>query len=179
MSDPDSHHVEEQLAKLDFLVVSELFMSETARVADVVLPAVSYAEKDGTYTATDRRIQLSHKAVEPVGEAMADWWIISQLSKRLGYSMQYNHPSEIMDEVAKVTPIYGGISYKRLENNSLRWPVPSNDHPGTTILHGEKFTRGLGMFHVIEHRPPAEETDAEYPLILTTGESYSTTTQAQ
>jgi formate dehydrogenase alpha subunit len=169
MSDPDTHHVEEQLAKLDFLVVSELFMSETAQVADVVLPAASFAEKDGTFTATDRRVQLSHKAVEPVGEAKPDWLILSQLSTRLGYPMWYTHPSEVMDEIAGVTPIYAGVSFRRLGEEGLRWPVPSADHPGTPILHVKKFNRGLGRFHVVEHRPPAEETDAEYPLILTTG----------
>jgi formate dehydrogenase alpha subunit len=169
MSDPDTNHVREQLAKLDFLVVSELFMSETAEVADIVLPATSYAEKDGTYTSTDRRVQRLHKAIEPIGDAKPDWWILSQLSTRLGYAMEYSHPSEVMDEIAKVTPIYRGISYGRLEPDGLRWPVPSPDHPGTTILHVEKFTRGLGRFHVVEHRPPAEEPDAEYPLILTTG----------
>ncbi len=169
MSDPDTHHVEEQLKKLDFLVVSELFMSETARVADVVLPAGSYAEKDGTFTATDRRIQLSHKAVEPIGDARPDWWILSQLSTRLGYQMGYRHPSEVMDEIAAITPIYRGVSHARLGDSGLRWPVPSSDHSGTPILHTEKFSRGLGRFHVVEHRPPAEETDEKYPLILTTG----------
>jgi formate dehydrogenase alpha subunit len=169
MSDPDTNHVRKQLAKLDCLVVSELFMSETAKVADIVLPATSYAEKDGTYTATDRRVQRLHKAIDPIGDAKPDWWILSQLSTYLGYAMKYSHPSEIMDEIAKVTPIYRGISYGRLEGDGLRWPVPSHEHPGTTILHVEKFTRGLGRFHVVEHRPPAEEPDAEYPLILTTG----------
>ena len=169
MSDPDTNHVRKQLAKLDFLVVSELFMSETAESADIVLPAASYAEKDGTYTATDRRVQRLHKAIEPIGDAKPDWWILSQLSTRLGYAMKYSHPSDIMDEIAKMTPIYRGISYGRLEGDGLRWPVPSPEHPGTTILHVEKFTRGLGRFHVVEHRPPAEEPDAEYPLILTTG----------
>jgi len=169
MSDPDTNHVRKQLAKLDFLVVSELFMSETAESADIVLPAASYAEKDGTYTATDRRVQRLHKAIEPIGDAKPDWWILSQLSTRLGYAMEYSHPSDIMDEIAKMTPIYRGISYGRLEGDGLRWPVPSPEHPGTTILHVEKFTRGLGRFHVVEHRPPAEEPDAEYPLILTTG----------
>ncbi len=169
MSDPDTNHVRKQLARLDFLVVSELFMSETAAVADVVLPAVSYAEKDGTYTATDRRIQRLHRAVEPVGDSRPDWWILSQLSGRLGYPMRYAHPSEVMDEIATVTPIYRGVSYARLEGDGLRWPVPAADHPGTPILHVERFSRGLGRFHVVEHRPPAEEPDADYPLLLTTG----------
>ncbi|MCX6642519.1 MAG: formate dehydrogenase subunit alpha [Candidatus Bathyarchaeota archaeon] len=169
MSDPDSNHVRTQMDKLEFLIVSELFMSETAKIADVVLPAASYAEKDGTFTATDRRIQRLHKALEPIGDAKPDWWIVSQLSTRLGYPMNYTNPSEIMDEIAKVTPIYGGVSYKRLEDDGLRWPVPTAQHPGTPILHTMSFSRGLGRFHVVEHRPPAEEPDAEYPLILTTG----------
>jgi len=169
MSDPDSNHVRKQLDKLDFLIVSELFMSETAEVADVVLPAASFAEKDGTFTATDRRIQRLYKAVDPIGDSKPDWWIVNQLSNRLGYQMNYIHPSEIMDEIARVTPIYGGVSYQRLEGDGLRWPVSTAQHPGTPILHAERFSRGLGRFHVVEHRPPAEETDAEYPLILTTG----------
>jgi len=169
MSDPDSNHVRTQLAKLDFLVVSELFMSETAEVADVVLPAASFAEKDGTYTATDRRIQLLHKAIEPVGDSKPDWWILSQLSEKLGYNMGCSHPSEIMDEIASVSSIYRGVSFARLEGGVLRWPVPTQEHPGTIILHTERFSRGLGRFHVVEHRPPAEEPDADYPLILTTG----------
>jgi formate dehydrogenase alpha subunit len=169
MSDPDTNHVRKQLAKLDFLVVSELFMSETAEVADVVLPAVSFAEKDGTFTATDRRVQRLYKAIEPLGEAKPDWWILGQLSTRLGYAMEYAGPSEIMDEIASVAPIYRGVNYERLGGDGLRWPVPTKDHPGTPILHTEKFSRGLGKFHVVEHRPPAEEPDEEYPLLLTTG----------
>ncbi len=169
MSDPDTNHVRKQLDKLDFLVVSELFMSETAEIADVVLPAVSFAEKDGTFTATDRRIQRLHKAVDPEGEAKPDWWIISQLSTRLGYMMEYTGPAEIMNEIASVAPNYRGVDYDRLEGEGLRWPVPSKDHPGTPILHVEKFSRGLGKFHVVEHRPPAEEPDADYPFLLTTG----------
>ena len=169
MSDPDTNHVRVQLAKLDFLGVSELFLSETAEVADVVLPAVSYAEKEGTFTATDRRIQISHKAIEPVGDSRPDWWIISEISKRLGYEMSYSGTSEIMDEIASVSPIYGGVSHDRLSKDALRWPVPTKDHLGTSILHTERFTHGLGRFHVVEHRPPAEEPDKDFPLILTTG----------
>ena len=169
MSDPDTNHVRVQLDKLDFLAVSELFMSETAQVADVVLPAASFAEKSGTFTATDRRIQLLHKAVEPVGESRPDWWIICQLSARLDYGMGFCSPSEVMNEIASVTPIYRGVSHARLEGDGLRWPVPSSEHPGTPILHVDKFSRGLGRFHVVEHRPPAEEPDDEYPFLLTTG----------
>ena len=169
MSDPDTNHVKKQFEKLDFLVVSELFLSETAAIADVVFPAVSFAEKDGTYTATDRRIQRLHKAIDPIGEAKPDWWILSQLSTRLGYPMNYTGTSEIMDEIASISPIYHGVGYNRLEEEGLRWPIPTKEHPGTPILHVEKFSRGLGKFHVVEHRPPAEEPDAEYPLLLTTG----------
>ena len=169
MSDPDTNHVKKQFAKLDFLIVSELFMSETAAIADVVFPAVSYAEKDGTYTATDRRIQLLHKAIEPIGEAKPDWWILSQLSTLLGYPMDFAEPSEIMEEIASISPIYRGVDYERLEDEGLRWPITSKEHSGTPILHVEKFSRGLGKFHVVEHRPPAEEPDEEYPLLLTTG----------
>jgi formate dehydrogenase alpha subunit len=169
MSDPDTNHVRKQFEKFDFVIVSELFLSETAEVADVVLPAVSFAEKDGTYTSTDRRIQSVHKAIEPIVQAKPDWWILSQLATRLGYRMDYSGPAEVMDEIAAVSPIYRGVSYDRLGVEGLRWPVPSREHPGTPILHVEKFSRGLGRFHVVEHRPPAEVPDEEYPLLLTTG----------
>ena len=169
LSDPDLDHVEEQLKKLEFLAVSELFMSETAEMADVVLPACSYAEKDGTFTATDRRVQLVRKTMEPLGESRPDWGIIQELSRRLGYPMSYRSPSEIMDEVARVAPIYGGMSHARLQGEDLRWPCRSKDDPGTKILHVTQFSRGRGRFHAVEHKPPAEEPDENYPLILTTG----------
>ena len=169
LSDPDLGHVEAQLGRLEFLVVSELFMSETAMLADVVLPSCSFAEKDGTFTATDRRVQLVRKAAEPLGSSRPDWWIIQELSMRLGYPMGYRSPSEIMDEVAHVTPIYGGMSYARLQGEDLRWPCRGRDDPGTRILHSTQFSRGRGRFHAVEYKPPAEEPDEKYPLILTTG----------
>ena len=169
LSDPDLGHVEEQLKKLEFLAVSELFMSETAELADVVLPACSYAEKDGTFTATDRRIQLVRKVVEPLGESQPDWWIIQELSRLLGYPMNYRSPAEIMDEVAHVATIYGGVSHARLQGEDLRWPCRGRDNPGTRILHSTQFSRGRGRFHSVEYKPPAEEPDENYPLILTTG----------
>jgi len=169
LSDPDSNHVRKQLGKLDFLAVSELFMSETAKLADVVLPAASFAEKDGTFTATDRRVQRVRKAIEPIGESRPDWVIVSELAGRLGYRMSYDSPAHVMDEIAKVTPLYGGMSYPRLEEGELRWPCPDEAHPGTRILHTEGFSRGLGKFQPIEYRAPAEEPDEDYPLILTTG----------
>jgi formate dehydrogenase alpha subunit len=169
LSDPDINNVREQLGKLEFLAVSEIFLSETAEIADVVLPAASFAEKDGTFTATDRRVQRVRKAIEPVGESRSDWQIIIQLSERLGFPMEYESPREIMEEIAELTPIYRGILYPRLETGSLRWPCPDTKHPGTMILHRDKFTRGIGRFHPVEYKPPAEEPDGEYPYILTTG----------
>jgi len=169
LSDPDIGHVEERLRRLEFLVVSEMFMSETALLADVVLPSCSYAEKDGTFTATDRRVQLVRKAVEPLGDSKPDWWIIQELSKRLGYPMNYKSPAEIMDEVASVAPIYGGVSHARLQTEDIRWPCRDTGDQGTRILHVERFSRGRGRFHAVEYRPPAETIDEEYPLTLTTG----------
>ena len=169
LSDPDTNHVRKQLDKLDFLVVSELFMSETAKLADVVLPAASFAEKDGTFTATDRRIQMIRKTVDPVGGSRPDWVIISEISKRLGFQMSYESPSAIMDEIASLGGIYGGVSHERLEDEDLRWPCPHKEHPGTKILHQGEFSRGLGKFQSVDYKPPAEEPDEEYPYILTTG----------
>ncbi len=170
LSDPNINHVEEALKKLEFLVVQDIFLTETAKFANVILPACSFAEKDGIYTNTERRVQRVRKAIEPIGESKPDWQIISELSTRMGYTMSYNSPGEIMDEIARLTPIYGGINYLRLDNNEgLCWPCPDKSHPGTKILHQEKFTRGLGKFHPVEYKPPAEETDKNYPLILTTG----------
>jgi formate dehydrogenase alpha subunit len=169
ISDPDINHVRDQLGKLDFLAVSDIFLSETARMADVVLPAASFAEKDGTFTATDRRVQRVRKAIDPVGESRPDWVIITQLSERLGHPMVYDSPEEIMEEIAEVAPIYGGIHYGRLEESCLKWPCPDRSHPGTDILHVDRFSRGKGRFTPAEHRPPAEEPDEDYPYILTTG----------
>jgi formate dehydrogenase alpha subunit len=169
LSDPDIGHVEEALRRLDLLVVQDIFMSETARLAHVVLPAVSFAEKDGTFTNTERRVQRVRKAVEAPGEAMADWEIICRLSARMGFPMAYAGPSAIMDEIAAVTPIYGGIRYERLEGDGLQWPCPDAGHPGTPILHTERFSRGLGKFHAVEFMPARELPDEEYPFLLTTG----------
>jgi len=173
LSDPHSRHVQEALEALDFLVVQEIFLSETAELADVVLPASSFAEKEGTFTNTERRVQRLRQAIPPVGESKADWEIICEVAKRMEgvdpVQWEYNHPSEIMEEIARLTPIYGGISYQRLEDGGLQWPCPDGDHPGTPILHVGRFTRGLGHFSPVEQIPPDEEPDEEYPLILTTG----------
>lgn len=169
LSEPDLRHVEEALADLDFLVVQDLFLTETARMADVVLPAASFAEKDGTFTNTERRIQRIHRALDPPGEARGDWEILADVSSRLGYPMKYDGPAAIMEEIASLTPSYGGIRFNRLENGGLQWPCPSLDHPGTAMLHVERFTCGKGRFHAIENIPPAELPSGEYPLLLNTG----------
>ena len=162
--------VELALRKLDFLVVQEVFMTRTAEFADVVLPACTFAEKDGTFTSTERRVQRVRKAIEPLGESKPDWLILCELAERMGYSMSYDSPEEIMEEIRRSVPTYGGITYKRLEDGfGLQWPCPDEDHPGTKFLHKDRFTRGLGRLQPVEHRPPAEEPDGEYPLILTTG----------
>jgi len=169
LSHPDSNEVRRQLGRLGFLVVSELFLSETAELADVVLPAASYAEKMGTFTSTDRRVQLLHRAIPPIEECKPDWWIIAQIAKRLGRPLRAEGPREVMAEIARLVPIYRGINYNRLEKGGIQWPCPSTEHPGTPILHAERFARGLGRFTPAEYRPPAEQPDEEYPFILTTG----------
>lgn len=171
LSDPDINHVEKALNSLDFLVVQDIFLTETARLADIVLPGVSFAEKDGTFTSTERRVQRIRKAIDPIGMSKPDWKIITELSSYLGYEMDYSSPGEIMDEIARLTPIYGGIGYRRLEDTGLQWPCPSPDHPGTRYLHKGQFPRpgGRGKFYAIPYRPPAELPDSDYPLTLTTG----------
>jgi predicted molibdopterin-dependent oxidoreductase YjgC len=147
-----------------------MFLTETAELADVVLPATSFAEKDGTFTATDRRVQMVRKAIEPIGESKPDWQIICELAKLMGSKeFEYSSPSGIMDEIAKLTPIYGGISFDRLQTENIHWPCPTKEHPGTPILHKEKFSRGLGFFAPIEFKEPVELPDEEFPLTLTTG----------
>jgi formate dehydrogenase alpha subunit len=172
VSDADIQHVEKSLEALDFLVVQDIFMSETARLADVVLPGVSFAEKDGTFTNTERKVKRVRKAIEPIGMSRQDWEIICDLSTRMGYPMSYDHPSQIMEEVAQLTPSYGGIYYDRIEKDGLHWPCPNRAHPGTAYLHKDRFNRGLGLFHAIEYLPPEELPDKEYPYMLTTGRIY-------
>ena len=172
LSDPDAKHAEEALQKLEFLVVQDIFLTETAKLAHVVLPATSFAEKDGTFTNTERRIQLVRKAIEPIGESRADWQIICQVAKKLGASgFDFTHPSQVVEEIASLTPSYGGITHQRLEKCGLQWPCPDKDHPGTPILHMTRFVCGLGKFTPLEYKPPAELPDKEYPFILTTGRS--------
>ena len=182
VSDPDSSHIRHCLETCDFVLVQDIFPSETAAFADVLLPAVSWAEKEGTFTNTERRIQRVRKAIELEGEALPDWQIISDLAKRVlqgGHrrvqggshaAWNYNHPSEIMDEIAALTPSYAGVNYERLDDGDrLQWPVKGYDQPGTPILHVGQFARGNGKFMPIEHIPPAEMPDEEYPMLLSTG----------
>jgi len=172
LSDADASHVEQVLANLEFLVVQDVFLSETAKLAHVVLPAASFAERDGTFTNTERRVQRVRQAIEPVGDSKPDWWITCQIARRMGaQGFDFAHPSEIMDEIARLSPSYGGISYDRLEKEGLQWPCPTPEHPGTPILHTAGFTRGKGRFTPLEYKPPMELPDDEYPLTLTTGRS--------
>jgi len=188
LSDPNLEHVEAALKALDFLVVQDIFLSETAQRAHVVLPAAAWLEKDGTKTNTERRVQLIHPVLSAPGEAKPDWWIVQEIARRVearlaeGRKARDESPSasarrpwsftstaQIADELADVTPSYRGIRHHRLTEAGLFWPCPAEDHPGTPILHREKFTRGLGRFSAVQAQGPVEPPDAEYPFILSTG----------
>lgn len=182
MSDPDTDHVRHCLNECDFIVLQEIFPSETAPYADVLLPGVTFAEKTGTFTSTERRIQMVRQAIESPGEAREDWRITAELARRIladgprqvsggtHAGWDYAGTEQIMAEVAALTPSYAGVSFERLERGDrLQWPVKSADHPGTPVLHIGQFTRGLGKFAPIEHVPPAELPDDEYPVLLSTG----------
>jgi len=182
-SEPDLNHTRHSLNKTEFIVVQDLFMSETAQFADVIFPAAASAEKEGTFTNTERRVQRVRKAVEPPGEAKPDDWIIIQIARRMlalgattpdpdapWASWDYESVADIWKEINALTPIYAGVTWERLEGGvQLHWPVPSPDHPGTPILHTKTFSRGLGRFIANDHVPPAERPDDEFPLVLTTG----------
>ena len=173
LSDPDSSHIELSLSNLEFLVVQDIFLTETARLADVVLPSASFAECEGTYTNTERRVQYSAKAVDPPGLARPDWRIIADLSNLLGFPMNYTGPAEIMAEINRLTPSYAGITYARLKTgHGIPWPCPNADHPGTVYLHRDRFSKGLGSFLPCEFKPLAELPDEEYGFTLTTGRIY-------
>lgn len=170
VTDPDTSHVRRALENLDFLVVDDLFMTETAEYADVVLPGKAFAEKDGTFTNTERRIQRIRQAVEGPGQSREDYQIFCDLATRMGYPMSYHHPSEIMDEIASVVPNFGGVNYDRLEQDrGLQWPCKTLDDPGTPIMHVGKFTKGKGSFKAIPYKPSRELPDKEYPYLMSTG----------
>jgi predicted molibdopterin-dependent oxidoreductase YjgC len=171
LSNPHTDHVRKCLEEMDFVVVQDIFMTETAEYADVILPAASFAEKDGTFTNTERRVQRIRRAVKPRGDSKPDWEILQLLAQRFNLNWNYSSPEEVWDEVRKLTPHYfRGMSYERLEKGGLQWPCPSEDHPGTPIMHKGKFARGIGQFSTVEYRPwAAEAVDEDYPFILTTG----------
>jgi formate dehydrogenase alpha subunit len=170
LTDPDSKHVVEALNNLEFFVFQDIFLNETAELADVVLPTCCFAEKDGTFTNTERRVQMVRKAVEAPGVCQPNWWITSQIAKRMGATgFEYNDASQIMDEIASLTPSYAGINFRRLDEGSLQWPCASEDHPGTCILHSEVFSRGKGHFVPLKYHQPVEMPDDEFPLMLMTG----------
>ena len=178
LSEPDLHHAREAIEKLEFLVVQDIFMHETAEIADVVLPATSFAEKEGTFTNSERRVQRVRKAIDPIGDSRPDWAITSDLARRVckGLGMpesqfEYNHPSQIFDEMARLTPIISGLSFERLDREGgIQWPCPTPDHPGTPILYEESFPRGLGKFVTVQQQEPAAELpNRKFPLILNTG----------
>lgn len=169
ISDPDIQHVEKSLKHLDFLVVQDIFLTETAQLADVVLPAVTYAEKDGLYTNTERRVQRLRKALKAPGQAKEDWVIIQEIANAMGSDWHYQSACDIQEEIRQLSPSYGGISWERVGTDGLQWPCPTLDHPGTPYLHKGKFARGKGLMKGIPFKEPAELPDAEYPIILTTG----------
>lgn len=174
LSEANANHAREAFERAEFVVCQDIFLSETAQLADVVFPAACFAEKDGTFTNTERRVQRVRKAIEPPGEARPDWWIICEIAKRMGAKgFEFESPEQIFREIASVTPIYAGISYPRIENQGLQWPCPTPEHPGTPYLYGEKFTLpgGKGKLLPLEYRESAELPCREYPLLLTTDRS--------
>ena len=182
MSDPDTNHVKKCLNHLDFMVLQEIFPSESSKYADVLLPGTTFAEKEGSFTNTERRIQKVRKAIEPLEGTKADWVILSEIARRIQNKSElkmkpapysgwdYKNPRDIMQEIAALTPIYAGVSYERLDKGErLQWPLSAKNHPGTPILHKDKFSRGKGRFIATDYLPPAEVPDHEYPFVLSTG----------
>jgi formate dehydrogenase alpha subunit len=169
-TDPNLKKVHEALKGVEFLVIQDLFLSETAKFAHLVLPGASFLEKDGTFTNLERRIQRIRKTVEPPHGILPDWRVVCEVSTRMGYPMPYRHPSEIMDEIAKLTPMLAGVSYDRLDQHAgLQWPVPTAVHEGTALMHEETFPKGKAHFVAVDYLPPGEAASKEYPFVLTTG----------
>jgi formate dehydrogenase major subunit/formate dehydrogenase alpha subunit len=178
ISDPNTAHVEQALRNLDFLVVQDIFPNDTALLAHVILPAKSSLEKEGTFTNSERRVQMIRPVIASPGEARSDWQITAEIAARFDQKMgversaeqwRFSSPAAVFDELTKVTPIYAGMSHARVVGEGLQWPCPTPTHPGTSILHVGKFSRGLGKFNPTVANDPAEQTDADYPLILSTG----------
>ena len=181
VSDPDRKHCEHALQSLDHLVVIDIFLTETAQLADVVLPATSWGETDGVCVNTERRVQRLRRAVKPSGEARPDWWIISELAKRMKIpGFEFTSAKDVFNELCSVSPIYAGLDWDRIEHSEYQWPVPERNHPGTPILHQDRFENGRGLFSLVRYRDPAETISKEFPVWLTTGRrlaSYHTRTQ--
>ena len=178
LTEPNLAHAREAIAKLDFLVVQDIFMHETAELADVVLPAASFAEKEGTFTNSERRVQRVRQVIAPVGQSRADWEIVQDVARRTarrlgmpGTGFEHGSAASVFDELASLTPIMAGLSHRRLDaEGGIQWPCPSEEHPGTARLYDESFPRGLGKFIPVRQLPPSEESpDERYPLILNTG----------
>lgn len=169
MSDPNAAHVVEALEKTEFVVVQDIFMTETAELADVVLPGASFVEKDGTFANTERRVQRVRKVIEPVGNAKADWELLRDVIQLFGVEANYDHPSDVMAEINEMTTIYGGITYERIDDVGIQWPCPSVDHPGTPYMHKDVFSRGKGLITINPYIPPSELPTEEYPFLMTTG----------
>jgi predicted molibdopterin-dependent oxidoreductase YjgC len=170
LSDPDTGHTEQALKALDLLIVQDIFLTETAQLAHVVLPGTSFAEKVGTFTNTERRVQRVRRLVDAPGQAMKDSHIIIELAQRLGYDMSYHHTEEVFQEIGKAWPAMAGMSYSRLdEEGGLQWPCPTPDHPGTPYLFKGGFPRGKARFTMVHYKPSVEQPDSEYPFVLTTG----------
>jgi predicted molibdopterin-dependent oxidoreductase YjgC len=181
VSDPDRKHCEHALKSLDLLVVIDIFRTETADLADVVFPATSWGETDGVCTNTERRVQRLRAALPAVGEAKPDWWIVSEIAKRMGVpGFEYDSAKEVFNELCSISPIYNGLDWDRIDKSEYQWPVPDKDHPGTPMLHEGEFKNGRGVFKVLGYRDPAEVIDEEFPIWLTTGrrlQAYHTRTQ--
>lgn len=182
LSDPDANHVRAAIEKMDFVAVQEIFMSETAKLADVVFPATCYAEKDGTFTCSERRVQRVRKAVDPPGEARLDWQIIQEIARRMGaQGFDFESAEAIFEEIRLATPSYRGMTYARLKTeNGLQWPCPTTTHPGTKYLHKGTFPRGRASFMPVDYEPPTELPSDDYPFLLTTGRQlghYNVTTR--
>ncbi len=183
LSEPNAAKVEEGMNKLDFVIVQDIFFNETCRFADVVFPAACFAEKDGVFTNSDRRVQRVRKAVSPPGQARADWEIVCDLARAVGYPMpHYEGPHEIYAELAALSPKFSGISHERIDDAGLQWPCPDPEHPGTVYLHSDGPLNGKAQFQAVEYRPSLERADQEYPFLLSTGRTlyhYNAATQTR
>ena len=181
LTDPDRKHCEHALKSLDHLVAIDIFLTDTAQLADVVFPATAWAETDGSCANTERRVQRLRAAVPSAGQSRPDWWIVSQIAKRLGFDgFDFQSAKDVFNELCNVSPIYAGLDWELIDKGEYHWPVPYKGHPGTPILHKDKFVNGRGLFSCVGYRDPAETVNEEYPVWLTTGRrlaSYHTRTQ--